>query len=256
MNPDFASSNLVAQPKLWRRREMVQPAWFGSRRLSVRVRPTPPVSWSIAVTYRDKKQEALQLRKEGRSFTEISKALGIQKSTVHLWVGKEPLTLEQRAALRSRINIAHTLAIKKRTKLREPDSKFAQFVSSLDREEKSIAAEIAVLFRLVIRKFRPMKPLFASDVGDWIVTKPNSRKVAKVQVKCTLAERHGLPSINLRSSNRGRYKKGDFDFVVGYDLASDCAYVFPEIEVEGNTTRISITEDSKEAWSKLDTFFL
>jgi orotate phosphoribosyltransferase-like protein len=42
------------------------------------------------------KKEAIRLRKKGRSYNEISKELGVAKSTLSLWLKGIPLTSEQR----------------------------------------------------------------------------------------------------------------------------------------------------------------
>ena len=48
-----------------------------------------------------------------------------------------------------------------------------------------------------------------------------------------------------------RYAKGDFDFLVGYDLFTDMAYVWSWAEVEQHKASITIAEDSCEKWEKL-----
>jgi len=99
-----------------------------------------------------------------------------------------------------------------------------------------------------------MKPLFSSDIGDWIVTRKGSVKGVRIQVKCAYSCATGLPIISLRSSNRGRYRGGSFDFIVGYDLISDTAYVFTEQEVRHLHASVSASMSSEEAWHKLDSF--
>jgi hypothetical protein len=48
-----------------------------------------------------------------------------------------------------------------------------------------------------------------------------------------------------------RAKKGDFDFLVGYDLRTDTTFVFSWEETEHLVGDVSATSDSVEAWHKL-----
>lgn len=61
-------------------------------------------------------------------------------------------------------------------------------------------------------------------------------ELTKLQVKWASSRLHGLPFLKLRCANgRGKsrkYREGEFDFIVGYDLFTDTAYVFSYNELE------------------------
>ena len=63
----------------------------------------PPPEWTKRPRAKDHlREEALRLRKDGRSYREIEEILGVSRSSVSLWVRDVPLTEEQRAALDER----------------------------------------------------------------------------------------------------------------------------------------------------------
>lgn len=59
------------------------------------------------------RQKAIELRKKGRTFSEIKESLGVSKSTLSYWLGKYPLTQEQMAKLERNIKKRKFLAIEK-----------------------------------------------------------------------------------------------------------------------------------------------
>jgi hypothetical protein len=48
-----------------------------------------------------------------------------------------------------------------------------------------------------------------------------------------------------------RYMDREFDFIVGYDLFRDTAYVFSWDEVSANKTTVTVSKDAAERWDKI-----
>jgi hypothetical protein len=98
---------------------------------------------------------------------------------------------------------------------------------SLSKDRKAAISEAAVLFRLALHGFQVSMPVSDGAKPDWLVT-VDGRSV-KIQVKTVSCKpsQYGLPCISLlchgyRSKNKTRrYSRGEFDFIVGYDLYSD-----------------------------------
>ncbi len=85
---------------------------------------------------------------------------------------------------------------------------------------------------------------------------PESGKMVRLQVRCVHSpSRHGLPVVRLKCAEghnkRRRYREGEFDFIVGYYLFNDTAYVFPFDEVTHLKTYVTISEKYAERWDKL-----
>lgn len=89
-----------------------------------------------------------------------------------------------------------------------------------------------------------------------MVEVPESGKRLKLQVRCVnLPWKHGLPGIGLTCmqghNRRRRYETGEFDFIIGYYLFNDTAYVYSFDEVANHKTFITISEQHAERWDKL-----
>ena len=114
-------------------------------------------------------------------------------------------------------------------------------------------SETAVLLRLLAQGFNPFGSVFDGDKADWLVETPATGKVWKVQVKTAKQGATGLPTVALTYAHgRGhhRYKKGDFDFLVGFDLFTDTAYVWSWDDVADHKASITIHPDAAERWGK------
>ncbi len=124
----------------------------------------------------------------------------------------------------------------------------------LSKAEKGQIAEAAVLFRLVLHGLQVLTGVFDGGRVDWLVEVP-SGKLARLQVKWARRKKHGLPVFYLTCSDgRGRtrrYQEGEFDFLVGYDLFTDTAYVYSWKELSANVDSISVRPDAAERWDKI-----
>jgi hypothetical protein len=85
---------------------------------------------------------------------------------------------------------------------------------------------------------------------------PQAQKAYRIEVRWVKVDpRRGLPYISLIC--RGgvgkyrRYADDEFDFIVGYDLYSDTAYVFSSKEVAPLSSAVTIRPEAAERWDKL-----
>lgn len=207
-----------------------------------------PVRRGLEMAKPKQKAEAVRLRIEERlSLREIATRLGVSKGTVSVWVRPHRLT-EDEIRTRAAKRPARPL------KPRGVESKFHQAVdaSSWTRHQKGKVAEAAVLFRLILQGFHVFGSVFDGDKTDWLVEVPDGA-VKKVQVKWASCG-EAMPAISLRCSNgRGHhraYTQNEFDFIVGYDLFTDTAYVWSWAEVAGKKS-VSVHPQAAEAWWKL-----
>ncbi len=197
--------------------------------------------------------EAMRLRLEERkSVREIASILGVSKGSVSRWLRGHPLTEQEIATRQNR-----TQRWKAPKKDRGVESKFYLAVKGEDltRQRKMKIAEAAVLFRLVLHGFVVYGSMFDGDKTDWLVESGDGRAV-RIQVKWARdSKKYGLPQVSLictEGHNQARrYMDGEFDFIVGYDLLTDTAYVISEEEARQHKTRITISDEYAERWDKL-----
>lgn len=202
----------------------------------------------------DLKAEALRLRVEERlSLREIAAITGAAKGSLSIWLQPYPLTDEEKKA---RSKTAKRYVAPKKSHGEESKHHQAIVLKNLTNQQRGRIAEAAVLFRLVLHGFDIYTSVFDGDKVDCLVHVPESGKILKLQVRWVhSSSRHGLPVLRLKCaeghSNRRRYKEGEFDFIVGYYLYNDTAYVFSFDEVSERQTYISVSEKNSEKWDKL-----
>jgi transcriptional regulator with XRE-family HTH domain len=197
--------------------------------------------------------EAMRLRlDERKSIREIAHIIGVSKGSISKWLRGHPLTEQEIADRQNRIQRG-----KAPKKYRGIESKFYDSVrgEDLTRQRKMKIAEVAVLFRLVLHGFVVYGSMFDGDKADWVVESPKG-KALRIQVKWAReSKKYGLPFIRLtctKGHNQGRrYQRGEFDFIVGYDLLTDTAYIYSFDELEQNKTIVTISDEHAERWDKL-----
>lgn len=203
--------------------------------------------------------EAVRLRIEERlSLPEIRALVPVSKGSLSLWLKDHPLTdeelRERRQACGGRTKGLVHSKIKKAAK--DPSKWYEMANSSWGPSQKhnanqrGLIAEAAVLFRLTVNGFLPLRSIFEGHKADWLVD--TGKSVFKVQVKCVHRGQHGAPTVSLRTSgNKESYLHTDFDYLVGYDLFTDVAYVFTWEDVKSCGTSVTVRSELAEAWWKL-----
>ena len=204
----------------------------------------------------DLRAEAIRLRVEERmSLREISAATGAAKGSLSAWLQLYPLTGEEK---KERNKTAKRYVAPKKSHGVESKHHQAVIWRSLTSQQKGKIAEAAILFRLALHGFNVFTSIFDGDKADWIVEAPGIGKADKLQVRCVNSTlKYGLPNILLTCAEghngRRRYREGEFDFIVGYYLYNDVAYVYSFDEVVKHKTYITVSEDHAERWDKLRT---
>lgn len=201
----------------------------------------------------DLKAEAIRLRVEERlSMREIAALTGAAKGSLSLWLKPHPLTAEEKSA---RSKTAKRYVTPKKDRGEESKHHKSVVWQKLSRQRKGKIAETAVLFRLALHGFDAYMSISDGDKADWLVEVPDTGKLIKLQVRSVCSFKHGLPGVLLTCteghSKRRRYERGEFDFIAGYCLFNDTAYVFSFNEVAQNKTFVAISEKHAERWDKL-----
>lgn len=204
----------------------------------------------------DLKAEAIRLRVEERlSLREIAIITGAAKGSLSLWLKQHRLTEEEKKA---RSKAAKRYIAPKKDHGEESRHNKTVVWQNLSNQRKGRIAEGAILFRLALQGFDVYTSVFDGDKTDCLVRVPKSEEIFKLQVRCVHSpSRHGLPVVRLKCAEghnqRRRYKQGEFDFIVGYYLFNDTAYVFSADEVKQHKTYVSVSEKYAERWDKLRT---
>lgn len=193
--------------------------------------------------------KCVKLRVDGRmSLREIHEATGAPNGSLSTWLREYPLTEAEKKA-RRRFPVPPK-------KDRGTESFLHQLASApLSKPAKAQVAEAAVLLRLSLLSVRVFGSPFDGDKTDWVAIPPGATYPIKIQVKWAQSGKHGLPFVSVRCakgrSNTGRYQDGDLDFLVGYDLFSDRAYVWSWGEVKGVASALSTCPEAEERWDKI-----
>lgn len=213
--------------------------------------------------------QAIKLRTEQRlSFNEIQQKIAVSKGTLSRWLKTYPLTQEEKrdkhkAGQRQRQAPSVYLGNQTRASiLAEGPSKFHQMtdLSRLSRLDKAKIAESAVMFRCTLFGMSVYGSPFDGDREDWIIKIPATGELKKLQVKWGKQGKRkrkleGRPYFALTTTGHAgktkRYQKGDFDFLVGYNLYTDTCFIYSWKETENHRVAITERDDAAEAWSKL-----
>lgn len=200
----------------------------------------------------EKKREAIRLRVEERlSLDEIEKRMGISRGTLSPLLKEYPLTDEELHERRAR---GFNKLNKERGKYTPVLSKFMGWITGkrLSTDRKGQIAEAAVLLRLRFLDYEILMPSENSRM-DFVVTRPDSSEFVRLQVKWARRADEGRPFVNLRNGEGKhirRVSRATCDFIIGYDMETDTAYVMPISDCEGKNAK-SCDEQYAEAWHLL-----
>lgn len=197
--------------------------------------------------------EAVRLRvQERRSIGEIQELTGASKGSLSAWLRPYPLTPEE-------LDVRKHSWVRWRPprKDRGQVSKHWMAVPAPNQISMARISEAAVLFRLALHGLEVFGSMFEGHKADWVVLVPDTGKVWKIQVKSVVKpqqdpEHGGLPLVPLRCGHgKRRYRADEIDFLVGYDLRTDTAYVWRLDELDHIKTTVTVTPEAAERWDKL-----
>lgn len=203
------------------------------------------------------REDARRLRLEDRlSNTQISRRLGVAKSTVAVWLRDMPLKSEEIAKKlgeggRTSAPVRSSRSYR-RTVPASPLACLAGDTARYTTAQLGKIAEAACALRLCVLGAEIFSPVFAGDRVDFVAVVAG--RALKVQVKWALPQKQGRPTAALRRSNgrQGvrRYEPGDFDVLIAYCLFEDAAYVWLWDEVR-DASGVTCALAAREAWGKI-----
>lgn len=204
------------------------------------------------------KQKIVQLRVDNKlSLNEIHRLTGVSKGSLSSLLSDYPLPSEVKSQKQA---VAYVkLAERNRSDSRKhklPDeSKFYQAVKDkqLSSTQAGLISEAAILFRLVLHGFKVYGSPLDGGAVDWLAESP-SKRLYRIQVKTVRFDSNNAPRVSNRCSE-GRsklrkYSEEEYDFLVGYCLKTDTAYVFSSGEAK-NRGLITCFDKDAERWDKM-----
>lgn len=204
-------------------------------------------------------ERCVKLRVEGRKSTkQIADEVGQSKTTVHYWLRNYPLSQPEMATFRRQKESGRKQGPRNDTLwIAREDSKLWKLVGddNLSSARKGRICEAAISTRLALLNFEVYQSVFGGAKIDIIARHFESNRLLKIQVRYASVYKSGVPFLKLvRSNGRGgqiRYCDDDFDFIVGYSVRTDTAFVFNKQQCSSHKFGISVTKDSEEAWHLL-----
>jgi hypothetical protein len=196
----------------------------------------------------EKIDECIRLRVEERlSIEAVRRLTGLSKGSVSKILKPYPLTKQEVQNRNSQSPWNKGVE-----KYDHDESYWHQMATGrgLDANGRSKVAEAAVLFRMCVNGISVWGSPFDGEKADWLAQ--TDKGIFKIQVKTTTKLKHGMPVVRiLSSSKKKRYLEGDFDFLIGYDLYADVAYVWAWDELTDYKTCVTISKESAERWDKI-----
>lgn len=204
------------------------------------------------------KQRIIELRvNDLLSLNEIHHITGVSKGSLSTLLRNYPLPSDIKAQKQA---LAYTkLSERNRSGSRKhklpEESKFYQVVKDqqISTNQKGLIGEAAILFRLVLQGFKVYGSPFDTGSCDWLV-ESKSKQLYRIQVKTVRYLSNNAPMVSNRCSKGRRnfrnYKEDEYDFLVGYCLITDTAYVFSTEDVKGRGSITCFKKDA-ERWDKL-----
>jgi transposase-like protein len=191
------------------------------------------------------RKECVRLRVEERlSISAIQKKTGASKGSLSNWLRPYPLSTEELLQLKA----APPTPEKKN---RGEESQLHRTVFKYNTAPSHIGkiSEAAVMLRLLAHNISVYGSPFDGDKTDWVVD--TGSKLFRLQVRTATQGKTGLPIVSLMRKHKSvRYLLEELDFMIGFDLFTDTAYVWSNAEVSGKNT-VTICSDALERWDKL-----
>lgn len=203
--------------------------------------------------------EIHKLRSNGESIKQISRTLGISAASASKYASDIILTDELLKNIIKKGRSRATITIRE-NKIAKWDNKyhFKELIKSksYSKSTKGSIAEAAIIYRLLIHDFTVYSSIFSGSVIDIVALNNDNGEFLKIQVKCTRCTKSAYtPSISTRHmighNTFSNYTNKELDYLIGYDILNDVAYVFSWEDIKDNKNMISVTEDSTENWYKL-----
>jgi hypothetical protein len=206
--------------------------------------------------------ECIRLRLEERlSFREIQTRTGASKGSLSIWLKEYPLDADeiaarQAASVQRQRSTRRASKSPRRQRSRDPESQIHGLVraNGLSPLQVSHVSEAAVMLRMLVHGLTVFRPAFDGCEADWLVSSRNT-PCLKVQVKTAAQQLNGGQPVVQVTHGHGRgarrYQAGSFDFLVGYDLFTDRAYVWSWAEIEHIRSSITVHPNALERWDKI-----
>jgi predicted DNA-binding protein (UPF0251 family) len=196
--------------------------------------------------------EAFRLRTEERlSYSRIAQELGIHRKTVAAWLSDYPASAPSSSQVEGTRRVGRTI-------VRGNPSRWWPVVEDRDPDnaDRGRIAESAVAFRLCVHGFEIYSSSYDGSRADFVVRHPSAGALWKIQVKSVWTPGQGMPQIPVRRSSGAAktkvpYTHGELDFLVGYDLLTDVAYVYSWRDIAAHANQVKVSPEHEEAWWKL-----
>jgi uncharacterized protein (UPF0297 family) len=136
-------------------------------------------------------------------------------------------------------------------------SKYYSFIFNkrISTDQKARIAEAAIFFRFSLFNLIPYISSHSSDKLDFVIRNAEKDQFYKIQVRFVSETKIGASFVNLRVSlgKKGYrpYQKSELDFLIGYDLYTDIAYVYSYDDIKDFKATITIKKEFEEKWEKI-----
>lgn len=203
-------------------------------------------------TIAEMKEKSIELRVgERKSIKEIAEVVKVHQCTIARWVKQYPLTKKE--IKNRKIAQGAIMAKKGKEKLATFRGQFSGSVPEIAYSDfqKGNISEAAVRYKCLIHNMEFYIPPYGSSSFDAIVHVIATGTIYKLQIRTAQEMKTGFPQVSLRSGDGSRYTKNDFDFLIGYDIVGDGAYIWSFNELKNRKCSLKIEESARERWDKI-----
>lgn len=209
---------------------------------------------SVDMAVLSPKEQAIRIRLSDKLSTPIiGEMLGIDGATVRLWTSPYPLSDWEMSEIHRKAGKMSGAITRQRSQaeLNLP-CRYQEEISTntYSSTQTGNIAEAAIRRKCQRLHFEFYAPAYGCAFFDGIIYVPQARQAWKVQIKTATHHNKGLPTVSTRSS-KNKYLRETCDFLIGYEIVSDTAYVWSHDELIPFQYRVSLRPDAKENWKKL-----